>query len=258
MAKTIVFMHGAFMTPLCWEHWIPWFEARGYSCLAPAWPGRDRPVEALRAAHPDPELGRLALGAVVGRFAEAIDALQRKPILVGHSIGGLVAQILLSRGAAAAAVAIHSTPSGGVLPISRTYWRSNWSMIGPFVDAGAPKALTFEEYQQAFANSLPPESQRAAFERYIVPESRRVARDARGEAGRVDFVRPHSPLLMTAGLFDRVIPARLGFNSFSRYRQRGSITEFRAFDGRDHMVVVEPGWEEVADFVADWLEKLGE
>lgn len=257
MAKTIVFMHGAFMTPLCWEHWIPWFEARGYSCLAPAWPGRDRPVEALRAAHPDPELGRLTLNAVIARFAEAIDSLQQKPILIGHSIGGLVAQILLGRGAAAAAVAMHSTPSGGVLPISRTFWRSNWGMIGPFVDAGAPKALTFEKFQQAFANGLPPEAQRAAFERYIVPESPRVARDARGEAGRIDFARPHPPLLMTAGLVDRVVPPRLGFNSFSRYSQRGSIAEFRAFDGRNHMVVVEPGWEEVADFVADWLEKLG-
>jgi len=258
MAKTIVFMHGAFMTPLCWEHWIPRFEARGYTCLAPAWPGRDRPVEVLRAAHPDPELGRLTLNAVIAHYAEAIGALERKPILIGHSVGGLVAQILLGRGAAAAGVAIHSTPSGGVLPISRTYWRSNWGMIGPFSGAGTPKALTFEEFQQAFANGLPPEAQRAAFERYIVPESRRVARDARRDAGRVDFARPHPALLMTAGLLDRIIPARLSFNSFSRYRQRGSITEFRAFDGRGHMVVVEPGWEEVADFVADWLEKLGE
>ena len=76
MAKTIVFMHGAFMTPLCWEHWIPRFEARGYTCLAPAWPGRDRPVEVLRAAHPDPELGLLTLNAVIARYAEAIGALE--------------------------------------------------------------------------------------------------------------------------------------------------------------------------------------
>ncbi len=257
MAKTIVFIHGAFMTPLCWERWVPWFEAKGYRCYAPAWPGRDRPVDAQRAAHPDPELGRLTLGAVVGRFAEAIDALEQKPILIGHSIGGLVAQILLSRGAAAAGVAIHSTPSGAVLPIGRSYWRSNWRMIRPFADAGTPTALTFEEFQQTFANNLAPEAQRAAFDRYIVPESRRVARDARGAAGRIDFARPHPPLLMTAGLSDRVVPARLSFNSFSRYRQGGSITEFRAFERRDHMVIVEPGWEEVADLVALWLEKLG-
>ena len=256
MTKTIVFVHGAFMTPLVWEHWLPRFEARGYRCLASAWPGRDRTAAELRAAHPDPKLGGLSLDAVVERIAAEVAALEQKPILIGHSIGGLVARILLGRGAAAAGVAMHSTPSGPVLPISRTYWRSNWGMIGPFVDAATPKALTFEEFQQAFANSLPPEAQRAAFERYIVPESRKVARDARGVAGRIDFAKPHPPLLMTAGVLDRVIPARLNFNSFSRYRQPGSITEFRAFDGRDHMVVVEPGWEEVADFVAHWLEKL--
>jgi pimeloyl-ACP methyl ester carboxylesterase len=129
-------------------------------------------------------------------------------------------------------------------------------MIGPFVDVETPKALTFEEFRQAFANSLAPEAQMAAFERYIVPESRQVVRNARGGAGRIDFARPHPPLLMTAGVLDRVIPARLNFNSFSRYRQPGSITEFWAFDGRDHMVVAEPGWEEVADFVAYWLGKL--
>jgi pimeloyl-ACP methyl ester carboxylesterase len=256
MTKTIVFVHGAFMTPLVWERWSPWFEARGYRCVAPAWPGRDRAAAQLRAAHPDPKLGRLTLAAVVERIAAEVAALEQKPILIGHSIGGLVARILLGRGAAAAGVAMHSTPSGPVLPISPTYWRSNWGVIGPFADAGTPTALTFEEFQQAFANSLPPEAQRAAFERYIVPESRRVVRDARGDAGRIDFAKPHPPLLMTAGVLDRVIPARLNFNSFSRYRQRGSITEFRAFDGRDHMVVVEPGWEEVADFVAYWLEKL--
>ena len=255
MTKTIVFVHGMFMTPLVWEHWLPWFEARDYRCLAPAWPGRDRTAAELRAAHPDPNLGQLSLNAVIERIAAEVAALEQKPILIGHSIGGLVAQILLGRGAAAC-IAMHSTPSGPVLPLRGTYWRSNWGMIGPFVDAGTPKALTFEEFQQAFANSLPTEAQRAAYERYIVPESRRVARDARSDAGRIDFAAPHPPLLMTAGVLDRVIPARLNFNSFSRYRQRGSITEFRAFDGRDHMDVVEPGWEEVADLVANLLEKL--
>ena len=110
MAKTIVFVHGAFLTPLCWEHWRSLFEAEGYHCLAPAWPGRDRPVEALRGAQPDPELGRLTLGAVVKRYAAELAALDEKPIVIGHSIGGLVAQLLVNRAAAAAGIAIQSTP----------------------------------------------------------------------------------------------------------------------------------------------------
>ncbi len=124
MTKTIVFVHGAFMTPLVWEHWLPRFEARGYRCLASAWPGRDRTAAELRAAHPDPKLGGLSLDAVVERIAAEVAALEQRPILIGHSIGGLIARILLGRGAAAAGVAMHSTPSGPVLPISRTYWRS--------------------------------------------------------------------------------------------------------------------------------------
>jgi pimeloyl-ACP methyl ester carboxylesterase len=109
MAKTIVFVHGMFTTPLCWERWLPWFEDKGYRCLAPAWPGRDRPMAELRAAHPDPELGRLTLNAVVERIAAEAAALEQKPILIGHSVGGLITQILLGRDAAAAGIAIHST-----------------------------------------------------------------------------------------------------------------------------------------------------
>jgi hypothetical protein len=114
--------------------------------------------------------------------------------------------------------------------------------------------LTFSDFQSAYANALPLDAQKAAFERYIVPESRRLA--FRAARVQIDFVRPHPPLLMTAGMLDRVTPASLNFNNFARYRQRGSITDFRAFDGRDHLVIVEPGWEEVAGFVADWLERV--
>jgi len=160
MAKTIVFVHGMFATPLCWERWLPWFEAKGYRCLAPAWPGRDRAVSELRAAHPDPELGRLTLSAVVARFAAQIASLEQKPIIIGHSFGGLVTQILVGRNAAAAGIAIHSTPPGGVSTMNWSYWRSNWPMISPFVDPRAPKALTFEEFQHAFANTLPLEAPR--------------------------------------------------------------------------------------------------
>ena len=256
MAKTTVFAHGAFLTPLCWEHWRSLFEAEGYDCLAPAWPGRDRPVEALRGAQPDPELGRLTLGAVVKRYAAELAALDEKPIVIGHSIGGLVAQILVNRGAAAAGVAIQSTPPRGVFSMKVSYLRSNWSVSAPFVDAGGPKVLTFEEFQRHFANGLPPEAQKPAFERYIVPESRTVFRDARGEAGRIDFAKTHPPLLLTAGVQDRVIPPRLSFNAYARYSQRGSITDFKAFDGRDHSVIIGPGWQEVAEFVVSWLRKL--
>jgi pimeloyl-ACP methyl ester carboxylesterase len=253
--RTIVFVHGLFMTPLIWEPWQRRCSALGYRCLAPAWPHRDRTVAELRAAHPDPELGRLTLDDVVTRIAAVIGELGEKPFVVGHSTGGLVAQILVGRNSVAAGAALHSAPPRGVFAAQASYLRRRWSMGGLLAGAHAPKALTFDEFRRDFANTLALDAQRAAFDRHVVPESRRVARNARSASGQIDFAGPHAPLLLTAGVEDRVFPASLNFNNFSKYRQRGATTEFRAFDGRDHFVFAEPGWEEVADFVVDWLEK---
>ncbi len=97
-SKTILFIHGMYMTPLCWEHWLEYFQAKGYRCIAPAWPGRDKPVEELRKKHPDPELGQLTLSWVIGYFNSQVRALDEKPILIGHSMGALIVQSLLQKG----------------------------------------------------------------------------------------------------------------------------------------------------------------
>jgi alpha-beta hydrolase superfamily lysophospholipase len=123
-ARAVVFLHGAFMTPLAWEHWQSWFESRGHRCLAPAWPGHDRKVADLRAAHPDPELARLRLAAIIDHSATEVAALDPKPIVIGHSMGGLVAQLLVNRDMVAAGVAIHSAPPARVFTTSWSYIRS--------------------------------------------------------------------------------------------------------------------------------------
>jgi len=257
MASTpIVFVHGLFMTPLCWENWLPWFAERGYRAVAPAWPGCDRPPAELRAAHPDPALARLTLADVIVRVETEVQALGGRTVVVGHGIGGVVAQILVNRGVVSAGVAIHSASLGGDFPAKRPVRPLAPGLFGRGADPSAPKALNFEEFRSVFGNVLSPEAQRAAFDRYVVPGSRRVAGDVRGAAAEIDFAKAHPPLLMTAGVRDQAVTARVAFDDFSRYRQHGAITDFRAFDERGHMVVVEPGWEEVADFVADWLSRL--
>jgi len=105
-SKTILFIHGMYMTPLCWEHWLDFFQAKGYRCIAPAWPERDKPVQELRKIHPDPQLGHLTLSRVIEHYADLIHMLEEKPILIGHSMGGLVVQVLLQRYEAIAGVAI--------------------------------------------------------------------------------------------------------------------------------------------------------
>ena len=137
-SKTILFIHGMYMTPLCWEHWLDYFQAKGYRCIAPAWPDRDKPVRALRKNHPDPQLGHLTLSRVIEHYASLIHMLEEKPILIGHSMGGLVVQLLLQRYEAIAGVAIDSAPPQGVFTTRQAFLKSNWPHINPFVSQTTP------------------------------------------------------------------------------------------------------------------------
>jgi pimeloyl-ACP methyl ester carboxylesterase len=172
--RTIVFIHGMYMTPLCWEQWVDYFHTKGYKCLAPAWPGRDLPIDTLCKNHPDPELGKLTLSRVLEHFTETIQKQDEKPILIGHSMGGLAVQVLLQKYLAAAGIAIDSAPPMGVLTTKWPFLKSNWPHITPFVSQSSPIQMTFERFQFTFVNTLPMADQRAAYERYVVPESRRV------------------------------------------------------------------------------------
>jgi pimeloyl-ACP methyl ester carboxylesterase len=256
-ARTIVFVHGMFMTALCWEGWLDCFQAYGYKCLAPNWPGRDRPIETLRKNHSDPQLGNLTLSDVVEHFAGTIRKLDEKPILIGHSMGGLVVQILLQRDLAAARVAIDSAPPAGVFTTKWSFLKANWPMINPFVSQYKPRQMSFEDFQYAFVNTLPPAEQRAAYERYVVPESRRVPRESLGGVARLDFRKNHAPLLLTAGSDDHIIPASLNKANYTKYRGSASVTDFKEFAGRTHFVIGQAGWQEVADYVIAWLNDKG-
>jgi len=254
-SNTIVFIHGMYMTPLCWEQWVNRFQAKGYNCLTPAWPGRDKPVDILRKNHPDPQLGKLTLSNVVEQLADTIEKLEEKPILIGHSMGGLVVQLLLQRDIAAAGVAISSAPPMGVFTTKLAFLKSNWPHITPFTAQSVPIQMTFERFQYTFVNTLPLAEQQAAFERYVVPESRRVPRESL--TTKVDFKKQRPPLLLVAGSTDNLIPASLNKTNYDKYKQSSSITDFKEFAGRTHFIVGQKGWEEVADYVLTWLNDKG-
>ena len=255
-AKTIVFIHGMFMTAMCWEKWVPYFQERGYQCLAPNWPGRDKPVEAQRKDHPDLLLGQLGLGDVVNHFENIIRKLPEKPLLIGHSMGGLVTQLLLQRDVAAAGVAIDSAPPAGVFTPSWSFLKANFPMINPFVSGAAPRCMPFADFQYAFVNTLPLAEQQADYERYVVPESRKVPRDSLVSAGAVDFKKAHAPLLLIAGKADHIIPAGLNKINFEKYHASPSRTDFKEFPGRVHFIIGQKGWEEVAEYVAGWAANV--
>jgi pimeloyl-ACP methyl ester carboxylesterase len=240
-----------YMNSLCWEHWVTYFQAKGYRCLAPNWPGRDQPIDVLRKNHPDPQLGKLTLTNVVEHLANTIAKLDEKPILIGHSMGGLVVQLLLQRDIAAAGIAISSAPPMGVFTTKFPFLKSNWPHITPFTTQSVPIQMTFERFQYTFVNTLPTAEQQAAFEKYVVPESRGVPRDSL--TAKVDFKKQRPPLLLVAGSTDNLIPASLNKTNYDKYKSSPSRTDFKEFGGRTHFIVGQKGWEEVADYILSWL-----
>lgn len=253
--KTIVLVHGMYMTPLCWEQWIDYYRAKGYRCLAPAWPGRDQLIDALRKQHPDPQLGKLTLSKVLEHLTDTIKTLDEKPILIGHSMGGLAVQLLLQRELAAAGVVIDSAAPMGVFTAKWSFLKSNWPHITPFVSQSNPIEMTFARFQYTFVNTLPLAEQRAAYERYVVPESRRVPRESL--TARIDFKKAHPPLLLIAGSADHIIPASLCKSNYAKYRSSPSVTGFKEFAGRTHFIIGQKNWEEIADYVLTWLDEKG-
>lgn len=252
--KTIVFVHGMYMTSLCWEHWDRFFRAKGFECHAPAWPGRSEPVQVLRERHPDPKLASLTLTDILEHFSRLIASLDQKPILIGHSMGALVVQLLLQKDLASAGVAIDSAPPMGVFTTKWSSLKSNWPHITPFASVQKPIAMTFERFQYTFVNNMSLAQQRAAFDRYVVPESRRVPRESL--TARIDFKKPHAPLLLIAGSEDHTIPATLNRTNFGRYRNSGSQVAFKEFQGRNHFIIGQDGWEEVAQYVNAWINRI--
>ncbi len=252
-SKTILFIHGMYMTPLCWEKWVEYFQAKGYRCLAPAWPGRDQPMEALRQSGRDSPLSQLTLNDILNHLTEIIQALNEKPVLIGHSMGGLIVQLLVQRDLAAAGVAIDSAPPQGVITPSWSFLKSNWPHINPFAPQNEPVQMSLARFQYAFVNALPLAEQRAAYERYVVPESRRVPAQSLTGVAHIDFARPHAPLLLIAGSADHIIPAALNRSNYARYHHSPSVTDFKEFAGRTHFIIGQANWEEVAASVQQWL-----
>lgn len=256
-SKTILFIHGMYMTPLCWEHWLEYFQAKGYRCLAPAWPGRNTPIPALRKNHPDPQLGQLTLSRVIEHYEDQLKPLDEKPVLIGHSMGALVVQILLQKDIAAAGVAIDSAPPQGIFTPSWAFLKSNWPHINPFADQSIPIPMSLSRFQYTFVNGLSSDQQQAAYERYVVPESRRVPAQSLTKVAAINFTRPHPPLLMIAGSDDHLIPASLNKTNYEKYKASPSITDYKEFPGRVHFLIGQDNWQEIADYVAKWLAEKG-
>lgn len=253
-SKTIVFVTGAFVSNRGWTEWQKFFEAKGYTTYAPAWPHKEGTPAELRANHPNnTALADLTISELVEHYARFVTNLPEEPILIGHSFGGLISQILLNRGLAASAIVLHSVPPQGIIPIEFSFLKSTWGALGLFTSIKKTYLMPFETWQYAFVNGMSLADQKKAYEESTIPESKRVARGGLTSAARIDFKKAHAPLLMIAGKNDNIIPASLNKRNFNRYADKNSVADFKEFDN-NHYVVNLPNWKETASYVNNWIE----
>jgi pimeloyl-ACP methyl ester carboxylesterase len=254
-SKHIVFITGAFVSHYGWSEWQKFFEQQGYTTVAPAWPHKDGTPQQLRGLHPNnTALADLTLSELIDSYAKVITSLPEKPILIGHSLGGLVTQILVNRGLAAAAIVVHSVPPLGVIPYEFSFLKAGWKSLGLFTSMKTTYLMSFKDWQYAFVNGMSLEDQKAAYEANTIPESKRVARGGLSLAAKIDFSKPHAPLLMIAGSSDNIIPASINRRNFKRYSDKNSITEYQEFDN-NHFVVGLPNWRVTAGTILEWIQK---
>jgi pimeloyl-ACP methyl ester carboxylesterase len=227
---------------------------KDYTVVVPAWPHMDKPVHMLRH-HPDPRLATQTIKGLVDYFEAQIRALPAAPILIGHSFGGLIVQMLLDRGLGSAGVAIDAGPPRGVLP-SLTAIKSAMPVLLAWRGWKRILSMSFESFSKTFANTLPGSDQRAAYDQHIVPAPGRIYfQAALGIGNAVHFNNPkRPPLLLIAAREDRTSTPSMVRAMYRKHSRAPSRTDFMEFPARSHWLIAEQGWEEVADKALTWAE----
>ena len=256
---TIVLVHGLWVTPRSWERWIERYEGKGYRVLAPAYPGLEVEVEALRE-DPSP-IEALTVPAVVEHLEGIIGELDSPPIIMGHSFGGTFTQILLDHGYGAAGVAIDSVPTEGVRVVPVSQIRASFPVLRNPANRHRAVGFTEEQWHYAFTNVLSKEDSQEAYERYHVPAPGRFVWDgvlANFTPGHQDTYvnfrnEERAPLLFIASSEDNIMPPAVNQSNAKHYRHAKTVTDYKEFEGRSHYSVIGgEGWEEVADYALQW------
>ena len=259
--STIVLIHGLWMTPLSWQGWKERFEGRGHEVLAPGWPGVDeRDVDAIR--QDASALEGLGIGEIANHYDAIVRDLETPPIIIGHSFGGLVTQMLLDRGLGVAGVGVCASPFRGILglPYSTVRVAMSGGLKNPF---GKNRAvmLSAKQFHYGFTNTLGAAEAAEVYERLPIPGPARTLFQA-----AFANLNPHTPikvnyknddraplLLVSAGK-DHIIPASTSKAAYKLQSKSSAKTELVEYPDRSHEIVGEPGWEEVADHAINWAE----
>jgi pimeloyl-ACP methyl ester carboxylesterase len=256
--STVVLVHGLWMTPRSWEGWVEHYEAKGMRVLTPGYPGFEIEVEALRE---NPQvIADLTVPETVDHLAGVIEALDAPPIIMGHSFGGTLTQLLLARGLGAAAVVVDSAPTEGVRVNPPSQARSLFPALRNPANRHRAVGFTPEEFHYAFTNTLSAEESRAVWDRYAIPapgswvwEYGLIANFKPGHQDTwVDYSADRAPLLFIGGEKDHIMPPSVNRSNAKHWEKSPAVTEYYEFAGRDHWTCAAPGWEAVADHALDW------
>ncbi|MCL4638940.1 MULTISPECIES: alpha/beta hydrolase [Olivibacter] len=249
--KDIIFIHGMFLTAKSWKPWEKFFGARGYNCRSLFWPLHEDEPAILRS-NPPANLGDLHLDEVVASMTHEI-LKHDKPVVIGHSVGGLIAQLLANKDLVSLAVTISSVAPNAMLEFDWNFIKNSALITNP-LKGNKPFVMDETSFHQFFANTLDKSTSDIAWEDYAVYDSRNILRDCMGPVGQVDLNKPHIPLLFIIGEEDKIIPVALAQKNARAYTDSESIVNFKSFPQRSHFICGEPGWEEVADYVYTWIK----
>jgi non-heme chloroperoxidase len=257
----VVFAHGLWLLPGSWDRWRTVFEEAGFVTLAPGWP--DDPNTVAEAnAHPE-VMAHKTVGQIADHFDDVVRELTKQPVIIGHSFGGLMTQILAGRGLAAASVAISPAPFRGVLPLPISTLRSSKPVLGNPANRGRAVPLTFDQFHYAFANAVDDDEAKVLYNEFAVPGAGvPLFQAATANLNPWTEVKVNSkapgrgPLLIIAGERDHTVPPVLSKAAFKKQQRNEGVTEYLEIPGRGHSLAIDHGWRDVADAALAFVQRF--
>jgi pimeloyl-ACP methyl ester carboxylesterase len=258
----VVFVHGLWLHAESWKNWIDFFREHGYDASAASWPGDSDTTEATRR-EPDAVAG-YGVTEIADHIAAQIKSLAKKPILIGHSFGGLLVQNLLGRDLAAAAVAIDPAPIKGVPELPLSALKSSFPVLGNPFNFNRAISLTEPQFHFGFTNAVSEQEAKELYAKYAMPAPARPLFQAAtatlnpNSATKVKVENStRGPLLLISGAADNTVPPVLVRSTLKAYRKSSAVTEIKEFAGRGHSLTIDSGWRELADYILGWLNAKG-
>ncbi len=258
----VVFIHGLWLHATSWAPWVELFSEAGYDPVAPGWPGDPDTVEAARA-NPD-SIADHGIDDVTSHYIGIIDQLPARPILIGHSFGGMIAEKLLGLDYGAAAIGIDAAQIKGVLPLPLSALHSTLPVFKNPANKHRAVSLTAEQFRYSFGNVISEEESNELYERWTIPAPGKPLFEAAAanfslhSPAKVNTANEgRGPLLLVMGGQDHTVPEVITKATVKQYRHSSAITDLEEFADRGHSLTIDGGWRDVADLCLAWLAKQG-